>query len=96
MYTLVIGTSSATGPLLLPLTIARNGRPGLELAIARLVWRSKREGWEAGRLARKLARVASGQWLVASQRNGEPDGRPVLASSETEADGTSSAVFPSD
>jgi GT2 family glycosyltransferase len=52
LYLMGVGTSQAPGPLLLPLTILRNGRPGRELAVARLARASKRAGWRDGTRAR--------------------------------------------
>lgn len=51
-YLLGVGTTQAPGPLIVPLTIRRHGRPGLELAVARLAWRRKRAGWRDGRRAK--------------------------------------------
>lgn len=47
-----VGTTQAPGPLLLPITIARHGRPLRELAIARLALTRRIAGWRAGRLTR--------------------------------------------
>lgn len=47
LYLFAVGTSQGPGPLLVPLMIARHGRPALELEIARLAWRRKRDGWRA-------------------------------------------------
>ena len=55
LYLMGVGDSGAPGPVILPLTILRNGRPGLELAVARLAWSRKLAGWCAGRNARKKA-----------------------------------------
>jgi GT2 family glycosyltransferase len=52
LYLLGVGTTQAPGPLIVPLTIRRHGRPGLELAVARLAWRQKRAGWRDGRRAK--------------------------------------------
>lgn len=52
LYLSLVGTSEAPGPLLLPLAIRRHGQPRRELALARMVWASTRDGWRAGRLAR--------------------------------------------
>lgn len=52
LYASLVGTSEAPGPLLLPLAIRRHGQPRRELALARMIWASTRDGWRAGRLAR--------------------------------------------
>jgi GT2 family glycosyltransferase len=52
LYLVGVGTQTSPGPLLLPLTIRRNGRPGRELTVARMVLASKREGWRDGRRRR--------------------------------------------
>jgi len=52
LYLFGVGTSSAPGPVLLPLTIRRHGRPGRELAVLRMAWRAQREGWRGGRARR--------------------------------------------
>jgi GT2 family glycosyltransferase len=48
LYLLGVGTTWLPGPLLLPFSIRRYGRPLRELAVARMVWASKQAGWRAG------------------------------------------------
>jgi hypothetical protein len=52
LYLAGVGTRTAPGPLLLPLTIRRHGRPRRELAVAWMSWTSTRAGWRDGRRCR--------------------------------------------
>lgn len=54
-YAMALGTTTAPGPLLLPLTVRRFGRPGRELAVARLALSRRLAGWRDGRRARGSA-----------------------------------------
>jgi cellulose synthase/poly-beta-1,6-N-acetylglucosamine synthase-like glycosyltransferase len=56
LYLLAVGNSSTPGPLLLPVTIRRHGRPLRELAVVGMTWRAVLEGWRAGRARRAAAR----------------------------------------
>jgi GT2 family glycosyltransferase len=61
LYLVAVGTISAPGPLLLPLTVRRYGRPRRELALARMAWNNKQAGWKEARLRRQRRRVAGSQ-----------------------------------
>lgn len=47
-----LGTTQAPGPLLLPRTALRYGRPARELAVMRMAWSGTQAGWRDGRRAR--------------------------------------------
>jgi GT2 family glycosyltransferase len=51
-YAMALGTAEVPGPLLLPVSIRRFGRPGRELAVARLALSRRLAGWRDGREAR--------------------------------------------
>lgn len=60
LYLAAVGSTTAPGPLLLPLTIARNGHLLTELNVLRLSRAGKAAGWRAGRAARKAPWEKSG------------------------------------
>jgi glycosyltransferase involved in cell wall biosynthesis len=53
LYLHCVGTVWLPGPLLLPLSMRRYGKPAHELAVARMAWAGKRAGWRAGRRRRE-------------------------------------------
>ena len=53
LYLFGVGTTTAPGPLLLPLTIRRFGRPRRELAAVLMTWRAHKAGWRSGRPERR-------------------------------------------
>ena len=54
-FLMVVGTTQAPGPLLLPRAVLRHGGPAREWAVARLALRRRLEGWRDGRRARGSA-----------------------------------------
>lgn len=55
LYLLLVGTTSAPGLLLWPLTVARHGNPLRELRLVRMSWASRGSGWRGGRRRREAA-----------------------------------------
>jgi GT2 family glycosyltransferase len=60
LYLLGVGTTWLPGPLLLPWSIRRYGRPAREWAVARMAWVHKQAGWRAGRRRRGVGKVNLG------------------------------------
>lgn len=71
LWTFSVGTSAEPGPLALPWSIQRYGRPWIEMGLAIQVARARWEGWRAGRAARRTLNPSTNH--VARTREAEEE-----------------------